>query len=548
MKRPRNCLLAARGTKAPRERAAVFSLLMAFLAFAVCDRGPSLEKVAPPGDGEQLDPLVKSQFETYWGALDGLASRDGAAWGRLGQWFHAYKYPTSAASCYRNASMLEPREARWRYLLGKLSLEDGDLDAAAAHFEAACARDPRAAAPRVELGDLASDLGDLDAAESHYRWVLDRDPEDPAALFGMARVCIARGEPQAALDLLRTVERLQPEATQVLYNLGMVLTRMGNSELGRQYLDRVPMQNLQHVALRRNDPWMREVLKINQGGKELNRRGVHAFRRGDYAGAAVLTGQAVIANPENLELRINYAVTLKKLGRPLAALEQLEWVLALEPENERAHLVLGVLYLEEGRLAAAERHLQKALDLDPRSSEANLQYGKLRQFQGRMAEAADQYALVRKLDPAHSGARFWHAALLIALDKVPRARAVLEDDLKMLPDDRMLRFLRIRLCAVAPRNSGDRSEAENWLSGDSGARDVFYAETAAMVAAAGGEFERASAWQREAVETLVENGFRKPAGVARRRLVLYQAGKPCGRAWERFETLIETPVSGPSTP
>ena len=66
-----------------------------------------------------------------------------------------------------------------------------------------------------------------------------------------------------------------------------------------------------------------------------------------------------------------------------------------------------------------------------------------------------------------------------------------------------------------------------------------------MVAAAEGHFEQAAAWQRSAVAALEDVRPRSSVHTARRRLVLYESGKPCRTPWEVLETQVLRPVSAP---
>src|SRR5215203_3162723 len=76
------------------------------------------------------------------------------AYGDLGQVYLAYGFNDAAADCFRNAAVLEKKDARWPYLLGAADQAAGRLDEAAAAFTQALGLAPDAAAGDVRLGAL----------------------------------------------------------------------------------------------------------------------------------------------------------------------------------------------------------------------------------------------------------------------------------------------------------------------------------------------------------------------------------------------------------
>lgn len=513
---------------------------------------PSLREVGRPPDLGQLDAAVREQFEQLRSRLDepgGTAAESGAAWGALGQWFHVYHYGESAALCYRNARLLDPREPRWPYYLGVLAEEAGDLEAAAEGYRSAAALDAEPA-PRVRLGDLALERQDLDDAEAIFRDVLAAHPDHPGALFGSGRTALARGDAAAALEPLEALAVLQPEAVEVRYMLSVAWRQLGEEERAAEQLRLVPKENIDQVGLDQDDPWKLELLRFDRGARTLTRRAVRATHRGELAKATALFARAVDADPAGPEKRVNYGVALRETGRWREAEEQLEEALRLaedEPKmTAKAHLELARLLTARGRTADAASHLEAALAVDPRSVPAHLALGRLDQNQGRLEEALGHYAAARSIERAVADIRFWHAALLILLDRRQEALSAIEEDLRELGDARLLRLLLARLLAAAPEDElRDLGRARGLLAASNASPDAFFAETAAMMAAADGRFREAVGWQRAAVEALAGVRPRSSAHIARRRLVLYERGDPCRNPWEGRETPVRVPVKRP---
>jgi len=523
----------------------------------------ALKPVEPPPDLAQLDQAVQEQFRQLHAHLLDLqdqaqdqgghdAEKVGAAWGDLGRWYDVYGYSTSAGVCFRNAEALEPEEPRWPYYLGLLAEEDGELDQAEAGYERAAELAPEIPAPRVHLGDVALRRQDLERAERLYAGVLGQDPDNPGALLGSARLALARDEPEAAIEPLETLAQTQPEAVQVNYTLSLVWRRLGDDQKADAALGRVPPENLDQISLDFGCAWDRELQQVDIGARTLTRRGVRAFHRGNKETAAVLLGRAVTADPAGAEKRINYALALREVGRWRAAQEELSAALARADEKSelkaKAHLELGRLLVDTGRPRAAVPHLEAALQIDPHSAPAHLVLGRLQQRRGDLEAALAHYAAVRGLDREIAGVRFWHAALLLALDRRHEAFDALTEDIPRTEDPSGPELLLARLLSTTDDPSlRDVPRARKLL--DEVARtkepDVLFAETAAMVAAAESDYDGAVAWESAAVDRVTSLAARGTAHTARRRLVLYREHRPCRTPWERRERRVILPVDAP---
>lgn len=520
---------------------------------------PALLPVQPPPQLDQLGTAVREQFEHRWAEVStlsakaaGTADELGAAWGALGQWFDVYKFDDSAVKCYRNAHQLAPEQPRWPYYLALQAAARGDYETAKAHYETAAKLAPHMPAPRVRLGDLALRQQQFAVAQTHYQAVLQQQADNPGALLGSARVSHALGDYPAALAALQTVLKQQSDVSEVLYLLGITWGQLGDQKRAASYLQQVPDNNTLQQPLRQDDPWLEELHRLDLSSRSLTRRAYRAFHTGQYLQAALLASQALNVDSDNAELRINYAAVLHKLGRSGAAIEQLEIALRQQPELARGHLVLATVYLDLGKAARAEPILQTALMRDPDLIDARIQLGRAQQLLGRLDEATKTYAEARARAQEHNAlasVRFWHAALLLVQGQESMARTALQEDRKLLPEDRLLKLLYARTLATSSRSSAQAvAEARQLVDSDMAAADAFYAETAAMVAAARGDFTAAVSWQRAAVTALDGVRPRHAVHIARRRLTLYERNEPCRMPWEAREALVTTLIAPPTVP
>jgi tetratricopeptide (TPR) repeat protein len=511
--------------------------------------------VKPPENLAELDVTVRDQFNEYWKALEDArpdSEQAGIAWGHLGQWFYVYRYEASAESCFGNAGLLDPGEARWPYYQGLIAMHRGELEQANSRFKRSAELAPDMPAAQIELGNVAITQSKLDVADSHFHKVLSLNSNDVRALFGVGQVALARGNPEAARDAFEQLLVLQPEASQVHYSLALAWRQLGDRKRAAEHMAKVPDDNGDQISLSSDDPWSVELSALDQGAVALTRRAVRAAHRGNHGDAALLFGRAVIANPDGPDNRVNYAKALIAIHQPDGAIEQLVKALALskdEPEPaSRAHVALGSVYASQGRESPAEAEFRSALANDPASVEAHVQLGRVLQSQKRYEEALAEYASVREMAGAYTEVRFWHAALLVILNRRDEASKAIEDDISQLGDDSHLRLLLARILVTsADAKQRDLIRARQLL-GDPVRPDVFYAESAAMVAAAEGRFADAVAWQHASLAPLVDDRTRLAAHIARRRLALYEQRLPCRNPWEVTERVVFKRIAAPASP
>jgi tetratricopeptide (TPR) repeat protein len=505
-----------------------------------------------PPDFELLEPAVQAQFAALRGRLEapgreaGPASTAalGQAWGALGQWFHVYRFPDSAIRCYREAIPLDPTEPRWPYFLGILQVERGQLEAAAEAFNTSIQRDPAANAARIRLAELHAKQRRIGAAEQLYLEALRRVPEETGARLGLARLALEQGLPERVIELLEVLGGDAAVTSDRHYLTGQALRMLGEAERARDHFNQLPDDYARRKPAGAQDPWLDALHSINLSSNHLTQLGHRAYGRGDFGRAALHAGTAARLNPDNPELRTNYAAALLALGRIDTASEQVEQALQQNPRLARAHMVRGNILERSGDTAGARDALRQAIRIDPELIEARRQLGRLHQRLGDFDAAIDQYALLRGRAEELREVRFWHAALLSALGRHRQALAALDEDRAQVPDGRALELLRVRILATtedpeirAPKQAAGLLEA---LPRDS--IDVLRAETEAMVAAAQGDPARAVEWQLRAIDALETLPAGEHLKIARRRLTLYREDQVCTQPWERAESVIVKPI------
>lgn len=528
---------------------------MLLLLAAACTESPdaSLPRPTNPPGYDQLEPAVRSQFEALMTAWTEAAASEtpsgselGAAWGALGQWFHVYRYSSSALIAYTEAARQDVGDPRWPYFRGVLLTEEGQLDQAEAAFRASMERSEFELAPFAALADLLLQRLRSEEAVALYEQILARDPKHLASRVALARFALESGDPD------RAVERLQPIADDagpyqrdVDYLLGQAHRRLGRPDEARVHLERFQNSSRRPAATVRDNPWMRELGAIDLSANNLSRLGQAAYLQGRFLDAARHTGRAVRYNPDDPEVVANYASVLLALRRFEDARVQIERALALDPELGRAHMIHGKLLLEFGEREAAEIALTHALRIDPDLKDARRMLGRSLHQRGDIAAAIEQYAQLRQRFRSLDQARFWHAALLSADGRTEDALAALEEDLSVHPASNELRALAARLATIDPARSDameNRWPNPSSRGGAEPSNSLFELETQAMIAAAQGRFAEAVEVQERAVQVAENAGARSVrqlgSHIARRRLALYREGRPCMTPWEPREVLM----------
>jgi serine/threonine-protein kinase len=122
------------------------------------------------------------------------------------------------------------------------------------------------------------------------------------------------------------------------------------------------------------------------------------------ATAAIL--DALRIDPDQPEVRLSLAVMYHGLGRPDAASEELQRVLAVQPRNDDAHRLLAGIHIDRSEWDAAVAELQRAIELRPNYWRNHSELGYTHFRAGRVEDALKAYQRVVELQP--DSARGYH--------------------------------------------------------------------------------------------------------------------------------------------
>ncbi len=181
--------------------------------------------------------LIENTFK-YKAPLSEVA----AAFGALGQLYHANDLAGFAEACYTQAAELAPDDYRWPHLLGVLYERGGEPEKAAAarakahelnaDYDAendplAKGLDKKAQAERIYLacGLFAINVQRFDVADRVLRKAIETNPDSVQAHVNLGTALVKLNENTEAIKVYEIALRLDPDNFPAHYNLGLILFR-----------------------------------------------------------------------------------------------------------------------------------------------------------------------------------------------------------------------------------------------------------------------------------------------------------------------------------
>ena len=168
-------------------------------------------------DLSTLEPDVREQIKSQQEALVAIVkdpksneTKLRAAYGELGETYHAYSLNAPARECYVNASRLIAKDFRWIYLLAKLDQIEGRVDDAIQRFRTVSSLRPKIVAAQVNLGNIYLELNRLEEAHSSFASALQKQANNPAAHYGLGRLFSKRNYVEA-VEISKRLLRLHPK-------------------------------------------------------------------------------------------------------------------------------------------------------------------------------------------------------------------------------------------------------------------------------------------------------------------------------------------------
>lgn len=505
------------------------------------DPAAALAPVQLP-DVSHLDPGVQQQLRDRQAALQAVLAHPSPSaeraelYGAYGTLLFAAEYRTEAEDAFRAAQTLAPDDMRWPYYLGQLYRVRQEPARAIAMLERALALSPDHVPSLIWLGELHLASGNPAAAEAPLQRALTLSPSSAAALARLGRVAQAHGDHARAIEHLARAVSLEPRASSLHYPLAMSYRALGDTANAQAHL-RQAADGEEPVP---SDPLMEAVATALQGARPFEARGMEALEARDWNAAVTYLRRAADQAPADAVIRLNLGTALSLAGDAPAAERELREAVRLDPRLARAHFTLGVLAQEAARWDEAIARFTSAVSQDPGFVDARFALAEALRRTGRQAEAVAEYREVMARSPAASQARFGQAMAFVSLGRFREARAVLDEAVRVHPDQPGLPHALARLLAAAP-DAGVRDGAralalmQPFVTAEPGPA---VAETMGMVMAELGRFDEAVRWQERAIAAAASGGQSALAADMQDNLIRYRARQPCRTPWRATDPVI----------
>jgi len=340
-------------------------LLCLLCMFVICSAQTPLTVHWP--DLSQLEPDVRDQIKSQQDIListvkdtQSTKAKLSAAYGAMGEIYHAYSLTAPARECYLNANTLDPKDFRWIYLLAKLDQLDGRVDDAIRRYRIFTSLRPELVAAFVNLGNIYLELDRLEDARSNYTTALQKDPNSPAARYGLGQVALSQRNYAEAVEHFEKALALAPDANRIHYALAMAYRGLRNEEKTKLHLAQQGP-----VGVRVADPLMDRLVQLVEGARVHLIRGKLALEAKRYEEAANEFRKAIEARPYSVPAHVNLGAALTQLGDLKGAAEEFSKAVAIDPNNANAHYNLAVLLANEKQHQQAIVHLQAVSTINP---------------------------------------------------------------------------------------------------------------------------------------------------------------------------------------
>jgi tetratricopeptide (TPR) repeat protein len=268
------------------------------------------------------------------------------------------------------------------------------IDRAISEYKQAITADPESLFLRVELAELYWRVARVGDAIHEAEDVLKSDPNYPDAHRVLARIYWHMlGENQGdknnkenlgkAIEHMEALTRLQPSDLDSWQFLGHLYKLNNQSQKAEEAFKKVlnvdpdskeGLSSLAQLYFEQGDyagtvEALKKIPEAEMDPSLLNMLGYAYSQTRDYESAVATYEKALKQDPENQELRRDYAAALMGMGNSPAARAEFEKVLKADPDDGATYLRLAQLDQQEGRFDEARKELERAKTLQPDKSD-----------------------------------------------------------------------------------------------------------------------------------------------------------------------------------
>ncbi len=494
-----------------------------------------------------LEPGVEERLNTAREALLSAVESPGVEplergrlYGNTGRVFHAHHVFTVAEACYLNAAELDPKETLWPYLLGFLYEDTSRFPEAQAQYRRVLELDAYHALATLRLARVHLELGEIEPADKLLA-DLNGDGDLAAPIHAaLGKIATSREAHAEAARHYQAALAAQPQASQLHYPLALAYRRLGEVDKAREHAGQ---GGTARVAVA--DNILDQVGSLSVSSQMFLTTGAQALKAERFDLAEKAFRGAIAVNPENKRAHLNLAVVLAQGGNLDAAEASAREALRLDPEYGFAYFNLGTFSESRGRLPEAMDFYRQALAKDAGNLKAHFRLAGALMRTGDYQGAAGHYRAAAEIAPAFVRARYLESLAWIALRRYANAREVLEEAVKIHPENREFSGSLARLLATSsPRRGASgtsppaATDAERalTLARTLDRDDPESVETLAMALAANRRFEEAAATQQALLDAARGRADPRLISHLEYNLARYRQGQASDRPWLVEET------------
>ncbi len=326
-----------------------------------------LQKPDPQADG-----MKALEEQRYPAAVESFTQAVAADPKDYGPHFHlalAYSLLNRDAEAipeYKKVLELKPGLYEAELNLGIILLRQKQAADAVPYLESAAKKKPTVYRPVFFAADALREAGQPDKAEPYYKSALEIDPKSAVAELGLARTLAKLNRVSEAEPHFRKAAELDPTFRDALLELGSIYEGEKKNaeaeEIYKQFPDNPgAKERLGELLLESGQaasaiPELEDAVQKSPTPANRYALATAYVQNKQFDKAAPLFQQALQAEPNNLELRMNYARALREQKKYPAAAQEFYRVVQAKPDSSEAWSDLaGMLILlnQDGQALAA---------------------------------------------------------------------------------------------------------------------------------------------------------------------------------------------------
>jgi predicted O-linked N-acetylglucosamine transferase (SPINDLY family) len=358
---------------------------------------------------------------------------------------------------------------------------NGELDAAAAEYEAVLAVRPNESDALHLLGMVRQAKGDPAAGEVLVRKAIEVDRNAPTYHSTLGAILGDLGKHDEAIASCQRAVGLARGRPELIHNLGRAFERAGRTdeaiETYKKGIAAQPRLVLSHVALGhlyRKTGKLAESLGEYMIAIALDEKcadahcGIAAIckDKGELDAAIDQYGRAIAADPRHLDARIGIARTLLVVARIDEARTNAQKAVAIDKGSARAHNALGEVFRAEGKPEEAMHAFKRAEELAPEDPQHVAGQALVLAETGHLPLAIRTVEALIAKKPEVGELHELLAELTFTLGDLPKARASIDRAITLSPDRLVWRSFQLGLAHADPDTKQDAlfAMATDWGS------------------------------------------------------------------------------------